>query len=175
MYFSLENKTGSRFSTSWGSQWRLKFQVGVYSHILYSLFPPEQVYGVKINGIFPTAEPRLKRDGQPYANSRDVEFHRVPVQMNLQAMDAWLTDANWWMDRIEEDLDALSYAQDGDQCLRCFHRNRESCTHYGQCPMLDWCSIWHNPLQHADAPPQGFTQKFWDPRSVEYSKALLKL
>lgn len=174
-YFSLEHKTGSRFSSSWAAQWRLKLQVGVYSHVLYCLYPASEIYGVKINGLFPAPTPKLRKDGQPYAGSRDVELHRLPVRLNLPAMESWLEETNAWLDRIDEDFSRLSESSSELPTLPCFRRNRESCTHYGQCPYLDWCSIWHNPIGRAEEPPSEFRVNFWDPRSIEYTKQTMEL
>jgi hypothetical protein len=174
-FFSLEHKTGSRFSTSWAAQWRLKFQVGTYLHVLYSLYPPNDVYGVKINGIFPHEEPKMKRDGTPYAGSNDTEFHRVIVRRNLRSMQSWLTEANHWVDQINHDFDLLSETREEDEVLSAFPRCSESCTQYGVCPFLDYCSIWDNPLQHADSPPVNFKIHHWDPRSPEYVKETMEI
>ena len=164
-YFSLEHKTSSRFSTTWAAQWRQKLQVGMYTHALFCLFPEEDVYGVKINGAFFTDPPKIKRDGTPYAKERDNEFHRVPVRRNLASMQSWLNEINFWYDRIQHDFDLLSNTNDGDGDLLAFPRNTESCTSYNNpCPFLDYCSVWNNPLQHADVPPLGFKIEHWDPR-----------
>jgi len=174
-YFSLEHKTGSKYSESWAAQWRQKFQVGTYSHVLHCLYPPDEIYGVRINGIFPAPEPKLRKDGQPYANSRNIELHRIPVRRNLASMEAWLQEANYWLLRIESDLSAACDTSDDAPILSSFVRNTESCTHYGKCPFLDYCSLWNNPLRYSDTPPAGFRVRFWDPRSMEYIKKTMEL
>jgi hypothetical protein len=174
-HFCLEHKTGQRYSIAWAAQWRQKVQVGTYIHVLYSLFPPSQVYGAKINGIFPHEEPKLKKDGTPYAGALDCEFHRVIVRRNQDSMQSWLSEINIWFDLIEDDFERLSEATDEDQVLSAFPRNTESCSQYGLCPFFDWCSVWQNPLRHADSPPVGFLPKSWDPRSPEYVKEVMKL
>lgn len=164
-YFSLEHKTSTRFSITWAAQWRQKLQVGMYSHALFCLFPPEEVYGVKINGAFFTDPPKIKKDGTPYAKERDNEFHRVPVRRNLASMQSWLHEINFWYDNIERDFNLLMSSDEEDEDLRAFPRNTESCTNYNNpCPFLDYCSVWNNPLKHADSPPSGFKVEFWDPR-----------
>ncbi len=174
-YFCLEHKTGSRYSNPWAAQWRMKFQVGVYSHVLHCMYPPTEVWGVKINGIFLAPIPKLRRDGVPYAGARDCEFHRIPIRRNLPSMEAWLEEALYWSSRIEDDFSRLASAKEGDSCLGCFRRNTESCTQYGACPFLDYCSVWHNPLQHVDGKPVEFEVRPWDPRSIEYVTKVVEL
>ena len=164
--FSLEHKTGSYFNTKWAAQWRQKMQVSVYSHVLFCLFEPEEVYGVKINGVFFANPPRYKANGEPYANARDNEFHRVPVRKNLAAMQAWLVEVTRWYDMIQDDFNRLASAKEEDEVLEAFPRNTESCTQYGPCPFLDYCSIWNNPIQYADSPPIGYRVEHWDPRKI---------
>ena len=43
-FLSLEHKTSSRFSDLWEADWRQKVQTGTYNHVLYCLFPPNEVY-----------------------------------------------------------------------------------------------------------------------------------
>jgi len=173
--FSLEHKTSGRFSTSWVAQWRQKTQIGTYSHALYCMFPQPSVFGVVINGFFP-ATPRYKQDGELYANSRDNDFQRLPVRRSLDSMEGWLDTVNHWLDLLETDFDQLDYAREDDHVLRCFHKNTEMCSNYGQCPYLDYCASWHNPLQHAGAPPVGFVERHWDPRrSLERAGKVVEL
>lgn len=174
-YFSLEHKTGTNFSTSWGAQWRQKIQTWVYTHVLYCLYPQDEVYGTVINGAFLHGEPKLKKDGTPYANEKDTEFHRVPVRRNMQAMEAGLYEVQHHLLAIENDFRNLRATHENDPILPCFIRNTESCTHYGVCPFLDFCSLWHNPLQHVQDYPQGFTIRHWDPRNQENVKEVMSL
>lgn len=173
--FSLEHKTGGYFSTKWAAQWRQKMQVSVYSHVLFCLYEPEEVYGVKINGVFLTNPPQLKLNGEPRANSRDNEFHRVPVRKNLAAMQSWLYEVNEYYDQIQNDFQRLSETKEEDEVMTAFKRNTESCTQYGPCPFLDYCSIWHNPVQHADSPPVGYKVNHWDPRKIEGVRETVEL
>jgi hypothetical protein len=174
-YFSLEHKTGTRFSSVWAAEWRQKMQVGVYTHVLFCLFPENEIYGVKINGAFLSSPPKIKKDGTPYANARDNEFHRVPIRRNLASMEAWLVEVNMWYDRIQDDFQKLSEASEDDSILEAFPRQTEACTKYGVCPFLDHCSIWHNPLQHAGAPPTGYHVEHWDPRNIPTAREKMTL
>ena len=174
-YFSLEHKTGQNFSSSWSSQWRQKMQVGVYSHVLYCMYPEDDVYGVKINGAFFRQPPKLKANGEPYANARDNEFQRIPVRRNLASMNAWLEEVTMWYDRIIDDFQRLSEVSEDDAIMKAFPRNTESCSSYGSCPFLEHCSVWHNPMQHVSEPPIGWKVDHWDPRKIEGVKEVVNL
>lgn len=173
--FSLEHKTGSRFGTSWGAQWRQKMQMGVYSHVLYCMYPESEVYGIVVNGAFFANAPVMKRDGTPRAGSRDNEFHRVPVRKTLEHMDAWHKEISFWFDSIDRDHQMLAETDDGDAVMCAFPKNTESCTKYGICPYMDQCSIWTNPVQHIEIVPVGLTEEFWDPRNIPTVKETLNL
>ena len=174
-YFSLEHKTGSRYSSNWAAEWLLKIQTGSYSHVLHCLYPSAEIYGVIINGAFIKNAPRTKKDGTLYAGDVDTEFHRVPIRRNLASMESWISDVNSWMDDLDRDHQRLNEASESDSHLKAFRRNPESCTHYGICPFHDYCSVWHNPLAHADSPPLGYTLKWWDPRGMEHVKETMSL
>lgn len=164
--FILEHKTSTRFSTTWAAQWRQKFQIGTYSHALFCLYDAPSVYGIKVNGAFFTEEPKLKRDGTPYAGARDNEFHRIPVRRNIDSMQSWLIEALDVLNRIERDFARMSEVSESLDHLPCFLRNTEACTDFGGCPFLDYCSVWHNPLRQAAEPPVTFAVSHWDPRNV---------
>lgn len=174
-YFSLEHKSGSYFGATWSAQWRQKMQTGTYSHVLHSMYPNDEVYGVIINGAFFHAPPKMTKDGRPYANSRDNEFHRVPVRRNLQQMDEWLAQANHWVDMIERDHAALEDETDEQTSMNSFQKNTESCTKYGVCPFMDHCSVWSNPLQHVGEMPEGYKSEHWDPRNQPTAREVVEL
>jgi hypothetical protein len=173
--FSLEHKSGGRFSTMWLNQWRQKMQIGVYSHVLYCMFDPQEVYGVIINGAFFANEPKRKLNGELYTNARDNEFHRVPSRRSLQAMEGWLVEVLALYNRILADYDKLAEEDDQQNIMTSFQRNTESCTDYGGCPYLDVCSSWNNPLLHIEDPPVGMHVDFWDPRKHESVREVVEL
>jgi len=174
-YFSLEHKTGSNYGTSWEAGWRQKIQVGVYSHVLYSMFPEEEVYGVIINGMFIRNEPKLKKDGTPYSNARDNEFHRVPVRMTPEQLQGWLVDMIDLLEDIDRQHDRLADTSDNNDVLQAFPRNREACTQYGICPYLNVCSTNMNPVRGVGNPPLGYEVDRWDPRDIPTVKERLEL
>ena len=174
--FSLEHKTGSSYSDSWISQWPQKMQVGVYTHALYSMYPENQVWGVKINGFFPHAPMRMRKDGLPYKGAKDIEFHRVPIRRDIKSLNAWLWEVNRWLDNIEDDFQRLSESTEDDPIMEAFPKNTESCTKYGKkCDFFDYCTSWHNPLREAHEPPVDLHVQHWDPRNMDHVRETIKL
>ena len=164
----IEHKTGSYFNKTWASQWRKKFQATTYNHVLFCLYDEKDVYGVIINGIFLSNEPQLKKDGTPRANSRDNEFHRVPVTKTLRQMEAWLAEVNWYIDEIQTEFEKLYSQKEDDHVMKAFPANGEACTEFGRtCAFLNVCDAWENPLQHVEEIPTGFHVEHWDPRKHE--------
>lgn len=168
--FSLEHKTGTSFRALWALDWAQSIQVGTYTHVLYCMYPPENIKGVEINGIFIHEEPKIKKDGTPYANSKDTEFHRVPVSKSPKQMQDWITTATFWLTLLEDSFEQLSMQTEYDDILEAFPKNPRACTKYFGCPYAPYCAAWTNPLQQADQPPIGFKIEHWDPRG-KFSEA----
>ena len=150
MIFSLEHKTGSMLSDKWKERFSLSTQVGTYTHVMYCMYPPERVKGVKINGAF-------------FYKSKPPAFERVPVWKTKNQMQVWLYNTMWWIDELKHNMELLKEQTEDQQVLECFPMNTESCTKYFGCPYLDFCTAWPNPLQHYGEPPLGFKEDFWDP------------
>jgi len=158
----LEHKTGSQNSRQWHDQWALKTQVGTYSHALFYMFEPHDVYGVMINGAI--------------IRKNDEEFVRVPVLKTPDNMNVWLWNTRHHVNMIEWNMQELSECSDNDQVLMAFPMNTESCTKYFGCPFHDFCTSWSNPLRRCEAPPIGFKQEYWDPTEQDSSaKHLIEL
>jgi hypothetical protein len=151
---SREHKTGSMLSRQWIDQWQLKMQTGVYNHVLYCLFPREQVWGVEINGaIF---------------SKKEVKFQRVPARRTIQGMEVWYWNTLEWMEDLERDFDRLLTPDaEKDVVMKCFKQNTENCTKYFGCRYHDFCMAWSNPLQHLDEVPSNMKVEYWDPQDME--------
>jgi len=162
--FSLEHKTGTTFRGLWALEWTQSIQIGTYSHVLFCMYPPENVYGVRINGIFVHEPLKLKKDGTPYANAKDTEFHRVPVAKTPKLMQDWLNTVTYWLVLLENEFDKLNNATESDDILKAFPKNPRACTKYFGCLYSPFCTAWLNPLQQADQPPIGLKIDHWDPR-----------
>jgi hypothetical protein len=166
--FILEHKTTKSFNYKYADQWRLKTQVGVYTHALYSFFPSEEVYGLVINATAFKSPPRFKKNGEPYANSgTGNEFMRIPIRKDPKSMQVWLQTTQWWISQLKHDFEELSASSPSDEIMSCFPMNTENCTKYFGCPYHPYCIAWNNPLQNIDRLPMDFEVRFWDPREKE--------
>lgn len=152
---SLEHKTTGQDSGRFRDQWSLNVQTHTYTHVLYSMFPAEEVYGIIINGAI------LRKSSN--------DFKRYPVRKSLNAMQAWLWEVNHYMDLIEWDFYELTKEEESSPVMMSFPRNPEACFKYGKCPYWSFCSAWENPLQKDPngEPPTGFKREYWDPSAEE--------
>jgi len=151
-YFSLEHKTGSGIRDTWIAQWSTDYQMAAYTHVLYSIFEPDEVWGVEVNGIH-------------FVSETQQRFIRIPVRKELNQMESWLWEINTWMDAMDQDWARLDVASDGDPVLAAFPKNDKNCIRFMQaCPYLDFCSAWANPLQRCAVVQDRFVQDYWDPR-----------
>ena len=154
--FSLEHKTkGGPFNRMWDDQWTLSPQVGTYTHVLYSLFHPDTVKGVMINGISITK-----------AKEPTISFKRVSCWRTPRAMQQWLSNILEWVASIKRDFLLLSESTEGQDTLLAFKQNPTSCTSFMGCTYSDFCATWSNPLRNWDPPPEGIRVEFWNPLSL---------
>ena len=150
-YKSFEHKTkGGSLTSLWGLQWLLSIQVGTYSHVLYCLYPEDEVDGVTINGA-------------GFLKTK-FDLQRFPVRKTRTQMQVYLDTVAYWHSQIKSEMGILSYCKDSDDVLNAFPLNPASCDRYFGCPFLDYCQAWANPLRECDEPPMGFKVEFWDPR-----------
>lgn len=154
--FALEHKTGSKISRTWTDQWALKTQVGTYTHALYCLYEPADVFGVRINGTF--------------FGAKQAEFMRLPIRKDTRSMNVWLWNTLYQLDEIANNFDLLSDCTEDDPILYAFPMIGESCTDYFGCPYHDFCTAWPNPLSRCGEEPIGFKTRWWNPKDDE-SKA----
>ncbi len=152
---SREHKTGSRLDYKWRDKWDIAIQMGTYTHVLYCLYPPEEVYGLTINGaIF---------------RKNDTEFLRVPVRKPPAMMEAWLVEVSRFAKARREEMQLLSACSPDDVVMNAFPRRTVNCMQYYGCPYHPFCTSWANPLAHCEAPPMGFEIEFWNPMDKKHS------
>jgi hypothetical protein len=154
MIFSLDHKTGSRKGRTWTDKWALGMATGLYTHVLYCVYPKEKVKGIKYRGTFFYKKP-------------PVQFEDVPCWMTLPRMQVWLWNAVYWYNLMLSQYELLSQAKDSEEVLMAFPMNSESCTKYFGCPYHDFCTAWTNPLRQCEQPPMGFSVEFWNPADEE--------
>jgi len=149
-YFSLEHKTtGATISRSWMQQWPLSTQVGTYTHVLYCLYPAEEVYGVRING-------------SGFLKTK-FSFERIPISKTKSAMQVWMWNTLFWLDQIQWNFELLKECKESDEVMMAFPMNTQNCSKWFGCPYHDFCTAWPNPLRSCDEVPMGLKIEFWDP------------
>ena len=153
-YFCLEHKTTSQLSQAWLDSWSLSLQVWLYTHVLYCLFPPEEVFGIKINGAV------FRKKGNEYPR---VLIRKTPEQMAVGHWNVLNT-----LDLLEWDYDELAECKPGDAVMEAFPMNDTACYSFGRiCEYHGYCTAWANPLDRCSEPPPGLVVKRWDPSDLE--------
>ena len=152
-FWSMEHKTGSMNTIGWRSKWGIIVQPWTYTHALKGLYQNEAV-GVIINGVF------FYKKGQA--------FIRIPVIKSDTMMQAGLDSVNHWVDQIEWNFKMLQEENAKNSTMFSFPCNGMSCSKFGNCPYMNMCATWANPLAKCEhGPPVGFKEEFWDPRKAE--------
>jgi len=155
---SREHKTGSRLDNKWRDKWILAIQMGTYTHVLFCVYPPEDVLGISINGaIF---------------RKNDTEFVRVPVNKTPAMMEAWLADMDAYLAEIDIEMEKLAMSDPDKTVLHAFPRNPRNCMDYYGCKFHPYCCAWPNPLRNCESPPQGMKVEFWNPMEREHKKTI---
>lgn len=151
---SLEHKTGSTLNRQWTDQWGLSVQTGTYNHVLYCLYPEEQVWGVEINGTF--------------LQKKEHKFQRVPARRSKKMMQNWFANISFYVDWIlAEQKSLMESCTEQDEIMLAFPMNTQSCTKYFGCKYHDYCISWANPLQHIDQVPMNMKVEWWNPAEEE--------
>jgi len=165
-HFCLEHKTTTKNPWQWQNQWVLSIQVGTYVHTLKTMY--DDVFGAIINGVILRAPQRVKKDGEPYANSKGTEFIRVPIRKTDDMMLVWLAIVNQLYDSIQRETGRLveDVMAGTDSAMQSFPMNTNSCTKYGLCPYWDFCCAWPNPAARASEldVPIGYDKSYWNPK-----------
>lgn len=163
-YCSLEHKTtaANYISDNYAVDFQLGIQLGTYTHVLNSLFPPEEVSGVIINCLC------FKKTKAP-----DYILRRFPLWLSNAQMFNWLENTKWWMDEIHRNFHRLSETSDSADRMNCFPFNGRSCSNWGRiCKYHDLCTSWLNPLQHLNHLPADMKVDFWNPLEEELTERL---
>jgi len=154
--FSREHKTGSRL-WMWDEQWLLGIQPATYSHVLYCLYPRDEVDCVEMNGCF-----FIKRKKDPY------DFHRYEVRKRKDQMQVWMDTVRYYLWEIDREYEMLEDYDETQEVLPVFPMRPTNCIDYGRvCEYQDFCLAWSNPLRRMYEPPIGFVKEYWDPMERE--------
>ena len=146
----VDHKTTSWSSPNYANQWRMDFQMNLYTHALYSMYQPKDVFGMVINSTL-------------FLKSR-IEHTRYPIQKSVDMMNAWLNETYWWLSILKHNYEMLSEASVNDANMVAFPKNETNCIMFNKpCPYIDFCSAWANPLKRCDKVQSGFEISWWDP------------
>ncbi|RQW92787.1 MAG: hypothetical protein EHM79_00220 [Geobacter sp.] len=166
--WGVEHKTASKLSNIWQNQWSTSVQIGSYTHLLYCMFPPEDVQGVIVNALV--------------FNPTKVQVRRIYVTRSRESMRAWYKLVTDTVTRIYVDLERFQtqVETNNPDIYNTFHMCPTSCGNYGGCEFLEFCVAWPEPLRHIDpkepTPPPGYKIHYWDPREKEETaKEVIKL
>ena len=154
-YCSLEHKTkgGNYIGQDYFTDFKLSVQVGTYTHVLNSIFPPEEVSGIIINCMC------FKKTKAP-----EFLLERQLIGLSNNQMYNWMHNTMDWIDLIHRDFAELEQTSPGSLRMNCFSLNGRSCTNWGRvCQYHDLCMSWNNPLQHLDHLPVDMQVEFWNP------------
>lgn len=163
---SMEHKTTGRNSSAWRNKWSYMLQVESYTHLLYSLFPEEDVGKVLINGSV-------------FTKSRTWDGVRIPVYKTKEQMAAFLWNVNHWIDKMQWHFEQLATMDRTQAVMPAFPINCSSCSKFG-CNWDGLCSAFPNPVKRFTYiedgeikvdPPAGYTVDFWDPLRGNIEKA----
>ena len=144
-------------SPTFGLQSQMGIQVGTYTHVLNSVFPPIDVSNVIINAVC------FKKTKAP-----GFILDRIPIHMTPAMMYIWLETAKTYLDRINADFVNLSKESPEDPIMKSFPMNGKSCTNWGRiCEYHVLCTTWLNPLQHLHQMPLSMEVNVWNPLEEE--------
>ena len=146
-----DHKTTGRDTKVWRETWQLDIQMTNYTHVLFMLFPENEVYGAEVNGA-------ILRKG-------DNDFARIDIRKTKEMMQTWEWQTGYRLAELDNYHRRLAASKESDPVLTTFPRQETACGDYNSvCPYFAFCQAWSNPLQYAGKPPPGFKVEFWNPR-----------
>lgn len=163
-YCSLEHKTkgGNYIAQTYPYDFMLSTQLGTYTHVLNSLFPPEDVSEVIINCMC------FKKTKTP-----QFILQRFPIPLTNPQMYNWLENTKAWMDTIYNNFYGLSKTTDSSTRMDCFPLNGRSCTNWSRvCHYHDLCTTWLNPIRHQTSIPADMAIDFWNPLEEDLTERI---
>jgi hypothetical protein len=97
-------------------------------------------------------------------------FRKIPINKNLEMLDAFLWEAIYWANDIDTSLKMLEECSPDDPYMRTFPKNTESCQDYYGCAYQSVCRFHPNPMR-VEHPPEGFKVERWEPfKELELEK-----
>ena len=152
-YNILDHKTASSFANTWLNSFSPNGQMDGYLHAGHMTYGDE-MHGVMIDGCL--------------VSKTKIECMRLPLQRQIQQLNAWLWEVTDLIDTIELNEERLMEQRQGEKCdyLAAFPKCTTSCTqYYGICPYHTLCQFWGNPEDHTEV-PDGFALSTWTPFEI---------
>ena len=158
----LDHKTSKYKSHEWGDHWIMSTQMLTYTHVLYCLYPKEEIEGGKVRCSFFYKPRRGETEGR-------AEFDEALIAKTPKQMQTWIVRMNRWMDLLAKETERLLEDDSPSRdVMASFPMNDTACFDFGKkCTYFDLCNAWPNPLARAESPPIGLKVEFWDPRDAE--------
>jgi len=153
---SKEHKTTAKtWLASWEEQWSYSFQIACYNYALWCLVEDyNDVDGVVVNGLI--------------LWSKQTKFRRIPIRKSEKMLQAWLEQANYWIDQIEHEMELLAEDSPSNPVMLAFQPASAACAQsFGGCDHPHVCAHQANPLQRLDRIPADHKIEYWDPRERE--------
>jgi len=160
----IDQKTSQRKYSNWGDHYVLSTQMLLYLHVLYCLFPIEQIGESKVRCSF-------------FYKRSNTEFEEHPLYKTPDQMQAWLARTITWFKMAKTDFDIL-LEDDAleDRVMMSFPQNDNACFDFGrECEYFAFCTSWGNPLKNCSDTPLGFHLAFWNPMEAEGIREKLSL
>jgi len=161
-----EYKTTGRNTAAWRDAWSYAFQPGTYFYALAAHYGLENVGDCFVDGLV-VRKPTKN-------NQNNFDFERFPIQKSGPQISAWISDANYWWDFLDWNLQLLCETDPDDPVMSAFPVNSASTAKFGSkhAPYLNKA----NPLRDIGIePPIGYHRAFWDPTQREVVKHKLDL
>jgi len=148
-----DTKTAGAHWSYLEASFRMKMQMALYTHFLFSYFEPEEVYGMVIDATIFTKEP---------------DNLRISIPLNINYLESWLWETNRILDDLEVDFSRLEAVKERNINMRAFRRRTESCVKYNRiCEFHDLCYSRPNPVARQNILPAEYRIEFWDCRKEE--------
>jgi hypothetical protein len=155
----LDHKTAKAMTKVWGDQWKQASQFNLYTHALMMNWPPEEVGGAIVNGIFfRKSGPGFQRVWLPKAGTPFIGDWWHNVQLKLRDLDS-----NFLLLQKENPASEHMFSFP-KQTKRCFD-------YFRPCAFLDFCMQNPNPIKWLEeqrkngtaATPTNMLKDHWDP------------
>lgn len=166
--FALEHKTAS--FPSQPNKWVLDLQPGTYSHVIYSQYGEKRYGGVIINEICFSKRTKLDQKKDMKDPFRHVKLTRHLIHKEPSRMNVWYWNMRRKVELLEDEYAILHREiKNPGKIMGSFPMREIDCHKFfgRECPYLNLCTAWENPLEHTDHVPSGFSIFHWDPLEKE--------